>query len=53
MLNIIKYLFKDEEGQGQIEYALIVSLIAISLIFALELLRNGIGESYNNTSTEL
>lgn len=35
MLEIMKRLFKDEEGQGLVEYALILVLIAVVVIAAL------------------
>lgn len=38
MLNIMKYL-KNEEGQGMVEYALIIALVAVLLIGGLQLLQ--------------
>jgi pilus assembly protein Flp/PilA len=38
MLNLLKKLFKEEEGQGMVEYGLIIALIAIVVITALSLL---------------
>ncbi|WP_422485338.1 Flp family type IVb pilin [Gudongella sp. DL1XJH-153] len=34
MMNLIMRLWKDEEGQGTVEYALIIGLIAIVLILS-------------------
>lgn len=38
MLNLLRRLWKDEEGQGMVEYGLIIVLIAIGVIVALGLL---------------
>lgn len=35
MLNIFKRLIKEEEGQGMVEYGLILALIAVVVIAAL------------------
>jgi pilus assembly protein Flp/PilA len=53
MIKMIEKLFKNEEGQGLVEYALIIALIAIALIAALGFLKNGVGNVFNNASTEL
>jgi pilus assembly protein Flp/PilA len=45
MLEIIKRLYSDVEGQGLAEYALILALIAIIVIGALTIL----GKKVNNT----
>lgn len=34
-MEIMKRLFKEEEGQGMLEYALIIGLISITAIFLL------------------
>lgn len=43
MINLFKRLVKEEEGQGMVEYALILALIAIVVIGAV----GGIGEQAN------
>ena len=35
MLNLLRRLWKDEEGQGMVEYGLILALISIVVIFFL------------------
>ncbi len=52
MINFFRSLFKDESGQGMIEYGLIIALIAVVVIVALTALGpkirdmfNGIGET--------
>lgn len=43
----------DESGQGLVEYALIIALVAIGLIAILTLLRNSVGEIFERTRNEL
>jgi pilus assembly protein Flp/PilA len=43
----------DESGQGLVEYALIIALVAIGLIAILTLLRNSIGNVFNTTRNSL
>jgi pilus assembly protein Flp/PilA len=43
----------DETGQGLVEYALIIALVAVGLIAILLVLRNSIGNVFNNAATQL
>jgi pilus assembly protein Flp/PilA len=43
----------DESGQGLVEYALIIALVAVGLIAILLVLRNSIGNVSNNAATQL
>ncbi len=43
----------DEGGQGLVEYALIIALVAVGLIVILTLLRNSIGNVFNTTKNTL
>lgn len=43
----------DDSGQGLVEYALIIALVAIGLIAILTLLRNSIGNVFNRTRNTL
>jgi pilus assembly protein Flp/PilA len=43
----------DESGQGLVEYALIIALVAIGLIGILTLFRNAIGNVFNETKNQL
>ena len=43
----------DESGQGLVEYALIIALVAIGLIAILTLFRNAIGNVFNATRNTL
>ena len=53
MLQLVKNLFVDEEGQGLVEYALILVLIAIVVIVALTFLGEKVNDTFNNIGTEL
>lgn len=46
-------LFKREEGQGLVEYALIIFLIAIAVIAGLTLLGTQVGNIFNTITTNL
>ena len=45
--------FREEEGQGLVEYALIIGLIAIVAIAALTSAGNSVGGMFNNISNQL
>jgi pilus assembly protein Flp/PilA len=44
---------KEQEGQGLVEYALIILLIAIAVIGVLMALGTGIGETFQNIIDQL
>ena len=50
---MLKRFFKDESGQGMVEYALIIALIAIVVIVALSALSGNIKGVFENSSKEL
>ena len=50
---MLKRFFKDESGQGMVEYALIIALIAIVVIVALSALSGNIKGVFKNSSDEL
>ena len=52
MKNLIAW-FKDEEGQGMVEYALIVGLISIVVIIALTVLGNSINGKFGEINDKL
>lgn len=45
---MIKNFLKDESGQGMVEYALIIALIAVALIAAVVALRGKIETTFEN-----
>lgn len=47
MYNYLLSYFNDEEGQGMVEYALIIGLIAIVVIGVLTTLGGGIAASFD------
>ncbi len=49
----IKKIFEREQGQGMIEYALIISLIAIVVIAAVIFFGNSLTGIFNNTAHSL
>jgi pilus assembly protein Flp/PilA len=46
-------IWSDDSGQGLVEYALIIALVAVGLIAILLVLRNSIGNVFNNAATQL
>lgn len=44
---------KRDEGQGLVEYALIIALVALAVITALTLLGGGITTTFNNIVASL
>jgi pilus assembly protein Flp/PilA len=53
MLALWNEFLGDESGQGLVEYALIIALVAIGLIAILTLLRNSIGRVFNESRNTL
>ena len=53
MQSMLRALWADESGQGLVEYALIIALVAVGLIAILLVLRNSIGNVFKNASQQL
>ncbi len=53
MIELWEGFAADESGQGLVEYALIIALVAIGLIAILTLFRNAIGNVFNATKNTL
>jgi pilus assembly protein Flp/PilA len=53
MRRLLRAFRSDETGQGLVEYALIIALVAIGLIAVLLVLRNSIGNVFNNAATQI
>ncbi len=49
----LQRLRNREEGQGMVEYALILAFVAILVIVALKFLQPGISDTLNTVSTSL
>ena len=49
----MKKFFMNEEGQGMVEYGLIIALVAVVVIAAITLLGNGIGDKFNEITDNL
>lgn len=53
MLDLIKRSYKEEEGQGMVEYGLIIALIAVVVIGALTLMGTNVKAKFNEINTKL
>ncbi len=53
MMNMMKKLWKDEAGQGMVEYGLILALVAVVVIGALELMGTGILSQFTKVNAKL
>ena len=53
MKSLWNAFWSDESGQGLVEYALIIALVAVGLIAILLVLRNSVGNVFNNAATQL
>ena len=53
MRELMRAFWSEESGQGLVEYALIIALVAVGLIAILLVLRNSIGNVFNNAATQL
>jgi pilus assembly protein Flp/PilA len=49
----LQLFWREDAGQGLVEYALIIALVAVGLIAILLVLRNSIGNVFNNAATQL
>lgn len=52
-MTTLQRFWKDEAGQGLVEYVLIIALVAIGLIAVMLVFRNQIGGIFDTISTEL
>jgi len=53
MLKILMAKMQNEEGQGLVEYALIIVLVSVALIGALGLLKGGISGAFSQAISAL
>jgi pilus assembly protein Flp/PilA len=52
-MNLLQKFWNDEQGQGLVEYVLIIALVAIGLISIMLIFRNAIGNVFVRASGEL
>jgi pilus assembly protein Flp/PilA len=50
LMEKVKGFMKNEEGQGLIEYALLIALITLLVIVALGVIGKKVENTYNNTA---
>ncbi|MFA6882080.1 MAG: Flp family type IVb pilin [Aminobacterium sp.] len=53
MIEKLRNLVWDEEGQGLVEYGLIIALVSVLLIGALGLLKEGIEGAFGDATSAL
>jgi pilus assembly protein Flp/PilA len=53
MKNLFRKLWKDEEGQDLVEYALLVVLISLGAVAAMTNLASGISDAFANAVAQL
>ena len=46
-------IMREEEGQGLVEYALIIAVIAVAVIVAMLFLRDQLGNLFSNVGNNL
>lgn len=52
-MEIMRRLFEEEEGQGMVEYALIIALIAVVVVLALGPLGEAIAQKFEDITGDL
>lgn len=53
MLNLLRRLWKDEEGQGLVEYSLIIVLISLIIVASSTAVRTAIQNVFTRIATAL
>lgn len=53
LMKKVRGFIRDEEGQGLVEYALILALVAIAVIVALTALGGKVSSTYDKIADEL
>ncbi|HEV2387736.1 MAG TPA: Flp family type IVb pilin [Candidatus Acidoferrales bacterium] len=52
-MNRLRHLWREEEGQDLVEYALLVVLVALGAVVAMQSLASAISDAFQNASTNL
>jgi pilus assembly protein Flp/PilA len=53
MKNLVLKLWKEDQGQDLVEYALLVVLISLAAVTAMQTLANGISDAFSNAAANL
>ncbi len=53
MRALLRAIWENESGQGLVEYALIIALVAVGLVAILLVLRNSVGNVFRNAAIQL
>jgi len=53
LMKKVRRFIGNEEGQGLVEYALIIAVIALVVIVSMKVLQGGISTAYNNAAEKL
>jgi pilus assembly protein Flp/PilA len=53
MKNMIKRLWKEEEGQDLVEYGLLIVLISLFAVTAMSSLASGISDAFSNATAQM
>ena len=53
LMKKVRRFIGNEEGQGLVEYALIIAVIALVVIASMKILQGGNSTAYNNAATRL
>jgi pilus assembly protein Flp/PilA len=53
MKNVLERVWKDEEGQDLVEYALLVVLISLATVVAMKNLASGISDTFSNAAANM
>jgi pilus assembly protein Flp/PilA len=53
MVNVLKRLWQEEEGQDLVEYALLIVLVALAAVAGMKGLATTISTVFNNAATNL
>lgn len=51
MIFLLKYLQSNERGQGLVEYALLIAVIALVVVLAMMLIGPGIGGAFSEVGS--
>lgn len=48
MMNLLKRLWMEDDGQGMVEYGLIIALVAVVVIGALVVMGDSLSDTFND-----